>query len=239
MSAIQNGLPIVLVPGLLCSARLYAHQVPELWRLGPVTVADHTRDAVMADVARRILTHAPARFALVGLSMGGYIALEIMRQAPGRVARLALLDTSARADTPEQTERRRSLIALARSGPMEAIADRLFPILVHPSRHADDRLQQVVRRMAAETGPEAFTRQQTAIMSRADSREGLGAIKCPTLVMVGDADELTPPELSAEIAGGIPGARLVAVPECGHLSTLERPRFVTDTLLDWLRDASR
>lgn len=235
MSAIQNSLPIVLVPGLLCSARLYAHQVQELWRMGPVMVADQTRDSVMAGIARRILIHAPPRFALVGLSMGGYIAFEIMRQEPDRVAKLALLDTSARADTPEQTLRRKSLITLARSGPMATIADRLFPILVHPSRRTDEQMQEVVRRMALETGPEAFIRQQTAIISRVDSRSGLGAIKCPGLVMVGDADELTPPELSAEIAGSIPGARLVTVAECGHLSTLEQPRFVSGTLLDWLR----
>src|ERR1700716_3779957 len=94
-------IPILLIPGLLCSPRLYADQVPQLWRLGPVTIADHTRDDSMSAIARRILAAAPPRFALVGHSMGGYIALEIMRQAPARVARLALLDTAAHADTPE------------------------------------------------------------------------------------------------------------------------------------------
>ena len=93
-------LPIVLIPGLTCSARLYADQIPTLWRFGPVTVADHTRDDNMAAIARRILAAAPPRFALAGLSMGGYIAFEIMRQAPQRVAKLALLDTGARAETP-------------------------------------------------------------------------------------------------------------------------------------------
>jgi pimeloyl-ACP methyl ester carboxylesterase len=119
-------LPVVLVPGLTCSARLYADQIPALWRLGPVTVADHTRDDSIAAVARRILAAAPPRFALAGLSMGGYIAFEIMRQAPERVAKLALLDTSARGEAPEQTERRKAVIALAKSGRYAEVADIAF-----------------------------------------------------------------------------------------------------------------
>ncbi|HLY53085.1 MAG TPA: alpha/beta hydrolase, partial [Steroidobacteraceae bacterium] len=104
----SESLPLVMIPGLLDSARLYARQLPELWRLGPVMVADHTRDDSIAGIARRILANAPPRFALAGLSMGGYICFEILRQAPGRVAKLALLDTSARADTPEASAMRRS-----------------------------------------------------------------------------------------------------------------------------------
>src|SRR5262245_48960576 len=108
----SESLPVVLVPGLNCSPRLYAPQLPALWRFGPVTVADHARDDSMAAIARRILAAAPPRFALAGLSMGGYIALEIIRQAAGRVAKLALLDPGARAETPEQTERRKVVLAL-------------------------------------------------------------------------------------------------------------------------------
>jgi pimeloyl-ACP methyl ester carboxylesterase len=111
-------LPTVLVPGLNCSARLYAEQIPALWRFGPLLIADHTRDDSMGAIAARILNAAPPRFALMGLSMGGYIALEIMSQAPARVAKLALLDTGARADTPEQTERRHRQIELAQTGPL-------------------------------------------------------------------------------------------------------------------------
>src|ERR1019366_536693 len=103
---LSDSLPIVLVPGLNCSARLYAEQIPALWRFGPVTVADHTRDDSIPAIAGRILAAAPPRFALAGLSMGGYIALDIMRQAPGRVVKLALLDTGARPESAEQTERR-------------------------------------------------------------------------------------------------------------------------------------
>src|SRR5215470_15677573 len=119
----SEGLPIVLVAGLNCSARLYAEQIPVLWQFGPVIVADHRRDDTMAAMARRILAAAPPRFALAGLSMGGYIAFEILRQAPGRVAKLALLDTGARAETAERTEQRKPLIALAKTGRFAEIFD--------------------------------------------------------------------------------------------------------------------
>ena len=227
--------PLVLVPGLLTSPRLYAEQLPSLWRHGPVTIADNTRDDTLAAIAHRLLVTAPPRFALAGLSMGGYIAFELLRQAPDRVDRLALLDTSARPDTPEQTRRRDAQIDLARGGRFAEVADQQFPLLVHRARHDDPAAREVVRLMASETGPEAFIRQQQAIMGRPDSRPGLAGIGCPTLVLVGDGDELTPPDLSAEIAGGIPGARLVVVPGAGHLSTLDQPRQVTQALLEWLQ----
>src|ERR1700745_2167497 len=209
-------LPIVLIPGLTCSARLYADQIPTLWRFGPVTVADHTRDDNMAALARRILAAAPPRFALASLSMGGYIAFEIMRQASQRVAKLRLLDTGARAETREQTERRKVVIALAKSGRYAEVPDIAFPIYVHRDRHNDAGLKQTGRPMAAETGVEAFLRQQQAIMARPDSRPGLGAIKCPTLVLVGDGDEATPLELAREIAGAIGGGRGSASAARGH-----------------------
>jgi pimeloyl-ACP methyl ester carboxylesterase len=228
-------LPIVLVPGLLCTARLYAEQIPALQRLGPVTVADHTRDDSMAAIAERVLADAPPRFALAGLSMGGYVAFEIVRQAPERVARLALLSTSARLDPPEISERRRRQIALAEDGRFGAVAGMQFPLLVHRSRLDDEGLQTLVRLMADEIGADAFVRQQTAIIGRADSRPDLAAIACPTLVVVGDGDELIAPENSVEIADGIPGARLVTIAECGHLSTLERPEQMTAALTEWLQ----
>jgi pimeloyl-ACP methyl ester carboxylesterase len=229
-----EALPIVLIPGLTCSARLYAEQIPALWRFGPVTIADHTRDDSMAAIARRILAAAPPRFALAGLSMGGYICFEIMRQAPGRVAKLALLDTGARADTPEQTERRRAVMALTKDGRYAEIPDLAFPVYVHRNRRHDEALRRVVRTMAEETGPEAYLRQQQAILSRPDSRPSLAAIGCRTLVLVGEGDEATPPELAREIAAGIAGSHLVTIPDSGHLSTLERPQQVTTALIEWL-----
>jgi pimeloyl-ACP methyl ester carboxylesterase len=230
----SDPLPIVLVAGMNCSARLFAEQIPVLWQFGPVTLADHRRDDGMAAMARRILAAAPPRFAFIGLSMGGYLAFEIMRQAPSRVARLALLDTGARADTPERTAQRQPLVEMAGSGRFAQVTDDQYPLLVHRSRHADEALKAQVRIMSEETGAEAYLRQQKAIMSRPDSRPGLAAITCPTLVLVGDEDQPTPPELAREMAAGIPGARLVIVPQCGHPSTMERPREVTKALVDWL-----
>ena len=227
-------LPIVLVPGLMCSARLYAPQIPALWQFGPVVVADHRQDDSMAAIAERILAMAPPRFALAGLSMGGYIASVIAQKAPQRVARLALLDTSVQPETPRQTERRMPLIELAKKGRLGEIVDALFPMLVHRDRHGDEELKRVVQAMAQETGAEAFVRQQKAIMTRPDARPFLASIACPTLVLVGEGDTLTPPALSQEIAAGIRGTNLVVVPECGHLSTLERPEAVNAALAAWM-----
>jgi pimeloyl-ACP methyl ester carboxylesterase len=237
-ASIGAPLPTLLVPGLGATARLYAPQVPLLWQHGAVMLADHRRDDSMAAIAGRILEQAPPRFGLVGLSMGGYIAFELWRQAPGRIVRLALLDTSARADTTEQTARRREQIALAGAGRYGELAALSYPMLVHPDRLADAALREQVRCMAEETGAEAFMRQQTAIIHRPDSRPDLASITCPTLVLVGDADQLTPPERAQEIAGGIRGARLVIVPASGHLSTLEQPQRVNSALLEWLGAAA-
>ena len=228
-------LPVVLIPGLMCSARLYAAQIPHLWTCGPVMVADHTRDDTMTAIARRILAAAPSRFALVGLSMGGYISFEILRHASARVTKLALLDTTARSDTPEAVAVRRAQIAQVAAGGLAEVADAQFMRLVHPRRREDASLRDINRLMSQEVGAEGFTRQQTAIVGRVDSRPMLGDIRCPTLVLVGEADTLTPPERAVEMAGGIAGARLVTVPDCGHLSTLERPEAVTQALLEWLQ----
>jgi pimeloyl-ACP methyl ester carboxylesterase len=225
----------MLVPGLNCSALLYTSQIPALWRFGPVTVADHTRDDNIAAIARRILAAAPPRFALAGLSMGGYIAFEIMRQAADRVVKLALLDTSARPEAPAQNERRMRAIGKVENGGFAAATDDSFYFFVHPDRHGDAALKDVVMRMGEETGVEAYLRQQRAIMTRADSRADLPSIACPTLVLVGAQDRGTTPEMAREIAAGITGSRLVEVPDCGHLSTIERPDAVNAALVEWIR----
>lgn len=229
-----NPMPLVLVPGLLCSARLYAPQIATLWPHGPVMVADHRRDADMAAIARRILADAPPRFALAGLSMGGHIAFAMLRIAPERIARLALLDTSARPDLPAQTEAREKFIGMANAGQLSDVVKVLTQRFLHRNHQNDEALVRTVREMADDTGAAAFERQQRAIMSRPDSRPLLVGIKCPTLVLVGDGDELTPPELSQEIAAGISGARLVTVTNCGHLSTIEQPAAVNAAMSEWL-----
>ena len=192
------------------------------------------RDETMAAIAKRILDDAPPRFALAGLSMGGYIALEVMRQAPSRVAKLALLDTGSRADPPEAQERRRTNIAAAEAGRFDEIIDAQFPLYVHPGRANDAALKSVYLAMCHDVGAQAYVRQQKAIMGRADSRPLLPSIRCPTLVLVGAQDEATPPALSEEMAAAISAARLVVVPDCGHLSTLEQPEAVTRALIEWM-----
>jgi pimeloyl-ACP methyl ester carboxylesterase len=232
---LMKKLPLVLVPGLLCDAQLWRAQVENLADVADMWIADHTRSSTMAGVARDVLADAPfQRFALAGLSMGGYIALEIMRQAAQRVAALALLDTAAAADLPQQTQRRREFIALSERGEFAQVTEILLPLLVHPSRLAERALADVVRSMAENIGKDAFARQQQAIMSRADSRALLQSIACPTLVLCGRDDALTPLARHAEIAAGIRGARLEVIEDCGHLSTLERPAPVNAALRSWL-----
>ena len=233
--AVTNTMPILLVPGLVSSPRIYEPVVPALWRFGPVTVANHIRDDNMGSIARRILAEAPPRFALAGHSMGGYIAFEIMRQAPERIAKLALINTQARPDTPEATTRRRDHIARAQAGGYHAILDELFPGFVHPARQGEAFLHQLVRDMGDDVGAEAFVRQQNAIMSRPDSRPALAWIKCPTLVLTGDEDNTIPNSLSKEMAEGIPAAKLVVLPHCGHLPQVEQPQATADALVEWLR----
>lgn len=226
--------PTLLIPGLICTSELFAGQLPALWPHGPVTVANTLEGETIADIAAAILRDAPARFALGGLSMGGYIALEIVRQAPHRVVKLALLDTSARPDTPEQTERRQGLIARAGGGDYEGVLAAILPNLLHPDHRGDTALIDLMARMGRVVGPDGFARQQRAIIGRIDSRPFLPAITVPTLVLVGDQDGVTPPEHAHEMADAIPGATLVIVPDAGHVSTLEQPDAVNAALLDWL-----
>jgi pimeloyl-ACP methyl ester carboxylesterase len=232
----ENTMPILLVPGLVSSPRIFAPVMPDLWRFGPVTVANHIRDDNMGAIARRILAEAPPRFALAGHSMGGYIAFEIMRQAPDRVAKLALINTQARPDTPEATARRRGQMARAQNGEYRAVLDELFSGFVHPSRCGDASLRQLVYDMGDDVGPEGFVRQQTAVIGRVDSRPALAWIKCPTLVLTGDEDNTIPNALSKEMAENIHGAKLVVLQNCGHLPQPEQPQATADALVEWLRN---
>jgi pimeloyl-ACP methyl ester carboxylesterase len=228
--------PLLLLPGLLCDARLWRDQIAGLADRADCQVADTTQDASLGEMALRALAAAPPRFALAGLSMGGYLALEIMRRAPERVTHLALLDTGARPDTEAQSRRRRGLMALTRSGQFKGVTPRLLPSLLHPA-HLEGPLGFEVRAMAERVGREAFLRQQQAILYRPDSRPGLPAIAVPTLVAVGAEDQLTPPKLAEEMAAAIPGARLAHVPQAGHLPPMEQPEAVTALLRDWLAGA--
>ena len=225
--------PVVFLPGLLEDAGAFAHQVESLQQEPTCTVADLTRSDSIAGLAKDALEQAPAgRFALAGHSMGGYVALEVMRQAPGRVERLALLNTNARPDSPESTENRKRLMALAERDFAEVIRT-LIPKLVTQGRVAE--LSGAITEMALGCGKDTFMRQERAIIGRIDSRPHLAAIACPTLVVAARHDALMPVELLEELARGIPGSRLAIVEESGHIPTLERPVEVLALLREWLR----
>jgi pimeloyl-ACP methyl ester carboxylesterase len=226
--------PLVLLPGVLLDERLYAAQIAALGDVAAIRIGDLTGADSIAGIAGAVLAQAPERFALCGLSLGGYVAFEIMRRAPERVLRLALLDTQARPDSPEARERRLSLIARAERGEFEAVIGQLVRLFIHPDRLADEALVETITAMARKVGQDGFLRQQTAALNRIDSRPALGAITCPTLVLVGRQDVVTPPEAHGEIAAAIPNATLVVLPECGHLSPLEQPAMVSAQLHAWL-----
>lgn len=226
--------PLILLPGLLTDGALWRHQTETLSDIADIKVSDLTQDDQLGPMARRVLAAAPETFALAGLSMGGYLAFEIMRQAPDRVRRLALLDTSPLPDSAEQTTRRRSLIDLARTGDFKGVTQRLLPLLIHPDRIRDAVLTRAVLEMAGRIGRDAFIRQQTAIMNRPDSRRDLGLIHCPTLVLCGRQDGLTPLAVHVDMAAALPNAALVTIEDCGHLSPLEQPHAVSAVLRYWL-----
>lgn len=226
--------PLVLLPGLLCDATLWQAQVAALSDIAQLWIADLTRDESITDMAQRVLGTVPLRFALAGLSMGGYVAQEIMRQAPERVTRLALLDTSARPDTPEQAGRRRGLIELSGRGEFKGVTPRLLPFLIHPDHLKDPSLVGAIMGMADRVGHDGFVRQQKAIMGRPDGRSDLPKIKVPSLVLCGREDALTPLPLHQEMASLIPGAEFVVIDHCGHMSTMEQPAEVTAAMARWL-----
>lgn len=226
--------PLVLVPGLLCDAALWAHQSRHLADVADVRIGDTMNADSMAGMAEAVLAAAPERFALAGLSMGGYVSLEVMRRAPERVIKLALLDTAAVADDADKRKNRLELIKLAETGKFKGVTPRLLPLFLHPDRLTDAPLTGAVMDMAGRVGKDAFLRQQKAILGRIDSRPHLAAIQVPTLVLCGRQDGLTPLERHEEMAAAIPGARLSVIEDCGHLATMEQPVAATAMLRDWL-----
>lgn len=224
---------LLLLPGLLCDARLWRDQVEGLADLADITVPDLTLDDSVGAMAARVLARAPARFALGALSMGGYVAFEILRQAPQRVERLALLSTSARADPPKRAAVRRASLALAERGRFAGVTRKLLPQLVHASR-VDTPVGEEVMAMAERVGRDAFLRQQRAILERPDSQPLLPTLSMPTVVGVGDDDRMTAPVESRILQTGIAGARLHVFTDCGHLPPMEKPRETNDLLRAWL-----
>ena len=230
----MSKIPLILVSGLLCDDALWAPQSEWLSDIADISVGETQIDDGFPEMAERILEAAPPRFALGGLSMGGYVCMEIMRQAPERIERLALFDTSGRADTADQMKRRKAMIELATIGKFKGITPRLLPLLIHKDRQTDENLTRRVIEMAGRVGQAGFLRQQTAIMHRPDRRAEMAMYDLPTIVVCGRQDALTPLDLHEEMAGLVPHARLCLIEECGHLSTLEQSHAVTALMRDWL-----
>jgi len=223
---------LMLLPGLLCDHRLWQYQLPHF---ADARVADLTRDDTIPAMAARTLVAAPKRFALAGLSMGGYVAFEILRQAPERVTHLALFATSARADEAAAVRRRKGLIGLVRQHRFLGVSRRLLPSLLHPDNLTNQPLCELVVRMAADLGREVYLRQQAAILARPESRESLEALRIPALIGAGAADQTTPPDRGREIADLIPGAEFQLFERSGHLPPLEEPDAVTQAIENILR----
>ena len=226
--------PILMIPGLNATPRAFEAQMETLWRFGPVTIADNRQGSTVGEMAAAILADAPPRFVLGGFSMGGYVAFEIMRRAPERVSRLMLIDTQARPDTPEATANRRRGMELARAGKLDLAAAGTFPAAVHPAHVDDPALRAIHLDMARANGVEAYLRQQEAIIARPDSGPDLARIAVPTLIVVGDGDQITPPAAAQEMAAGSPGARLVVIAQAGHLALIEQPALVNAAIAAFL-----
>lgn len=226
---------VVFIPGLLSDAALFSAQMNALAVAGhkPVAFTATGADTISA-IAASIIARAPEKFILAGLSMGGYVCLEMMRQASQRVEKLILMNTSARTDPPEQLEKRAALIQLAHLGRFKGVTPRLLPLLINKKNIRNTAMTQVIFDMAERMGRDNFVQQQVAIMSRADSRPSLASISVPTLIIGGADDQIAPPELSHEMASLIPNAQLEILSDCGHLCTLEQPERVNRLLQDFI-----
>jgi len=213
---------------------MWVHQSRHLGGLADIQIADTTSDNSMAGIAARLLAEAPPRFALAGLSMGGMICMEVMRQAPERVERLALLDTNAMADSPERAAVRRRMAEQGSHGDIPSLVEDFLDLLVPPERRADAALVGAIRAMMEEVAETALGQQIAALLDRPDSRPDMSSYDLPVLLICGRLDKLTPLEWHEEMAGLIPDARLAVIEDCAHMSTMEQPQAVTALLRDWL-----
>lgn len=230
----MDRLDLALLPGLLCDAALWRHQLGDLADRAVMRVADLTLDDSIDAMAERVLGMMPGRFAIAAMSMGGHVALAVQRTAPARVLGLALLGASARPEAPAEAARRLALAELRTRGHWRGVTRPMLASLVHPDALADPTIGASIQAMAERVGAAAFRRQERALADRPDARPGLAAISCPTLVIAGADDRRVPPPLQAEIAAAVPGAELTTLPRCGHVAPLERPDAVSAALRRWL-----
>ncbi|MHA3051487.1 alpha/beta fold hydrolase [Acinetobacter sp. ANC 4640] len=229
-----SSLPtVVFIPGLLNDEKLWQHQANALSQQAQVIIADLSKDDNLSAMAQRILQQAPEKFALVGLSMGGYVAFELLRQAPERVIKLALFDTSARPDSITSAKHRQATINSIQMGKFMGVTNKLLPQIIHPSR-VHDPIGEEIKAMAQRLGGHTFLNQQKAILGRIDSRPFLANIHIQTLVAVGENDLVTPVKLAQEMHEGIPNSQLHIFKHCGHLPPLECPEETTALLKHWL-----
>lgn len=236
MVAAKPAQNLVLLPGRLCDARLFEHQIAQLNELASIVVGDLTRSDTFEGMARDVLAAAPDRFTLAGLSLGGIVAFEIVRQAPERVTKLALLDTNPGGNTQENWEEFEASLEMVRAHRLAEFSSKFYyPLMVHPSRRNDPDLQTLVAAMAEAVGEVAFARQVQALKNRSDRWPDLPLIKCPTLIMCGQQDLLCPPALHVQMAAAIESSQLFLIKNCGHLATLEQPVLVTELLQQWLK----
>lgn len=224
---------VIFLPGFMCDARLFGPQIRHLSAQGhDCRVADLSNAATIERMASQILRQADKKFALVGLSMGGIVALEIMRQAAGRVTHLALLNTTARHDAAGAV--RKAQMKRVVGGALDIVLrEELKPQYLAPQNRTRETLD-LLDNMGASLGEDAFVKQSMALTIRRDAFDILAGIACPTLLLAGEQDRVCPPDRHEEIACRIPHAELRIFPGCGHISTLERPNEVNAALLDLL-----
>ncbi len=226
---------LVLCPGFMNDRGLWARMETGLAALSRCHFADLGQDASLADIARRVLAAAPAKFVLIGFSMGGYVAREVVKQAPLRVTGLVLMNTSARPHGANKVERNRGIIGVTKERGFRGLSQTALRNTLHPDRRQDDSLLRVLRDMALRMGEAAFLRQLA--LERPDGRPNLKDIECPTLVVWSRQDGLRSLEEARELSNGIAHARLEIIENCGHMTPLEQPDALLRILRDWLADA--
>lgn len=225
---------LVLVPGLLCDRRLFLPQIGALSQDYDIHVAETREDETIEAMASRLLAEVKGDFAIVGLSMGGYVVLDALRQAADRITHFALMDTNAHGDLPAATEKRLQAMRLAEQGHFENVIDTFVSNVFSPKTVARPGCGDVLRAMAHDMGVDIFLKQQGAIMARADATARLKGYHQPSLVLCGIEDALSPPAVHAEMARNLPNADYHCLTHCGHMATLERPVAVIDAMRTWL-----
>jgi pimeloyl-ACP methyl ester carboxylesterase len=230
-----NRIRLWLLPGMMNTASVWDPVAAELTDVADISVADLSWQTSIAEMAQSVLAQQQGRFALAGFSMGGYVAQEIVAQAPSRVSHLALLGTSMRPESPEQTAGRKTLLDAVQTD-FSALTHKLLALNLHPAHAGDSVPAQTLRTMFETLGPDVFARQIRAIMSRHDTRAALLAAQMPVAAICGREDRVVSPALSAEIAAQVPGASLTWIERAGHMALLEQPSAVASSLRELLRE---